>query len=327
MPEAAFPQAAPPSRAFFVPVFDDAIGALKRAWPLLFVATLVGFASQLPYQVINRVIQMWLMQSARGSPTSVIPLGAIAAVAVAVALAITFLLVHPVSLGAIAAGIDAVRGRSSRFAIMFLPFRSFRRYWLVVRLGVASSIAQSVLLALASVPLLACIVLIVIAGETSHLHGSFDGASGTTQVEDWILRGPPEWSVNRPTAWWIGVLALGGVGLAGLIAVLPLCTRLFMIPIIAVDPDREVLSFWESWRLGWGATRGRAWILFGTLFVGGMLASLSVLLCCIGLPLLGYPFLLAMVAAAYDRCLPGPREQPPPPVVIGKRPPMDSEPL
>ncbi len=300
-----------PQTPFFGPCWDDGVAAVKRAWPLLFVATIVAMAAQVPSQFIMQFAQVTLVgplsRGVGGNPDFETVASRLALPAIAVAL-LSVLLVQPATIGVMAAGIDAVRGRSARFSSVFLPFTSGRRYRTTVLLCLACMLAQLVAFAVIAVPLGAAAYLVVRAVDVD-----LDTAAYALTA--------------KPITWWMGVALLAVAGLVLAIVLVPIQARLALIPLRAVDPDRQPDGVVAAWREMWAATEGRGWAIAGTVFLAGVLATASVLLCCVGILLIGYPFMIAMIGAVYDRCLPGPRELPPPPVVIGARPPLDSEPL
>ncbi len=305
------PTSLAPREPFFGPCWDDAVGALKRAWPLLFVATIVAMAAQIPTQAIMQFAQVAFVgpmsSGARGANDLAAVAAGLALPAVAVVLLSVFL-VQPASIGVMAAGIDAVRGRSTRFSSVFIPFTCARRYWHTVALCFTCMMVGLVSALLIAAPLGAATYFVVRAVDVD-----LDTVTYSMSA--------------RPIEWWAAVALLVATGLALAIALVPIQARLAVIPLRAVDPDREPEGVLAAWREMWAATHARGWAIAGTVFLAGMVSMLTVLVCCVGIVLIGYPFMIAVIGAAYDRCLPGPREVPPPPVVIGARPPMDSEPL
>ena len=100
----------------------------------------------------------------------------------------------------------------------------------------------------------------------------------------------------------IGLLGAVGVLLAGLGALavsIWMAPRLVFMGALAANPSLPKEGLESTLRRSWSLTAGKAPAMFALLFVYGLVLALSVMLLCVGLPLLGIPLFTAVQGAMY----------------------------
>ena len=147
-------------------------------------------------------------------------------------------------------------------------FVGFRRYWVTVGTSLLGIILICVAFAVSLIPALVCILIGVGIGK---ILGVFLIVAG---------------------------ILLGLVGYVAAFAYVG--ARLRFAGAIACDPSRAPLGVTDSLKASWNGTRGKELPLAGFLFVTGLCVVASIFLLCIGLLLVGLPFLLAADGAAYS---------------------------
>ncbi len=176
----------------------------------------------------------------------------------------------PLYAGVVLAGARAVRGAGA-VSDLFVPFF---RYGAVLLATLVSHAALGLLYIIAILPGL--IVAVAIAGVRSS-----EGLSAS-------------WIDAPALALAFLLMAIGAIVVSILFT-----PRLVFMGVLAADPSRAAEPLEATLRFSWSATSGHAPAIFGLLFVYGLLYALSVLLLCVGLPLIGLPLLIVAVGAAY----------------------------
>jgi hypothetical protein len=93
------------------------------------------------------------------------------------------------------------------------------------------------------------------------------------------------------------------IGLLGALFLLLSTVRLFPALVLAIDPAINAPSAMAALRISWECTKGHTLSLAALWFVILLITSLSVLVLCVGVIFLGYPFMIAAFAAAYHQLL------------------------
>jgi hypothetical protein len=251
--------------------------SFKSAWALLLVAVLAaGFAS-VPGAVIGQIGQIAgfvLGRSGWSARETFILFISVAAFGQVVA----YLTYWPAYAGALVAAVRAQRGHRNDFRALFSGFRRFPSV-------VGASFVCAVLAAAAWFPFAYFVV------------GAFEGMlSGASQRPDLS-------QVNIP-----------GAVIAALVATVLnflVYARLGLAPLRAADPDLPKVGAVEALRYAFELTRGRTMIAIGMTILTGTVLVLSVLLCGIGVLLVGQPLALALNAGFYRALR---RESDPPPL-------------
>lgn len=306
--------ASAPANSLFQTAWGDATRAIRTSWPTLIVGVVVATVAQLIAQLpMQMALAGWLRPGGTiggedGQSWFTV------AVAVVVALGLSLALSLPVVIGALALAIDAVRGKSANFKSLLLPFSSVARYARTLGIIAVAWLLQLVVAAVIAAPFLGGVLFLATSGVwDGDVLTDFGIGAGSA--------GPPR------RALLIAAGACFIVGLLVLVLTAPLQSRLALLIVRAADPDRPLEGVMACVQEFMQGSEGKGWGLAGFLCAAGLTSLLTVMLCGVGIFLLGYPLMLAALAAAYDCCLPGPRARGPAPVVIGVRPPMDSEPL
>lgn len=112
----------------------------------------------------------------------------------------------------------------------------------------------------------------------------------------------------QPENWQIGLLVFG-VALFIPVAIFLGMAFLWSIPAL-VDRRR---GFWDAVQTSWSLTKGNPVGTFATMFVGGLITLVGVLLCCVG-GLYSVPAMMCMVGATYRTAVPG--AAPPPGMTV-----------
>jgi hypothetical protein len=174
----------------------------------------------------------------------------------------------PLFSGFVLAGARAARG-AGQISDLFL---GFQRYRSVVLAYVVSSLLIGISVVVAAMPGL---VMLGAAVGFEMSGGNFGniGISGA-----------------------FGGLLAGLGGLAVSIWILP---RLIFMGALAADPSLPREGLEATMKRSWSLTSGKAPAMFALLFVYGLLLGLSVMLLCVGLPLLGMPLFTAVQGAMY----------------------------
>jgi hypothetical protein len=90
------------------------------------------------------------------------------------------------------------------------------------------------------------------------------------------------------------------VGLVYLVGFIFVGTRLQLVGPMLVDPHLPARPIMATVKAAWGMTSEGKWLsLFVIYLVAGIMMMASILLLCIGLPLVGYPLYIAVTGAAY----------------------------
>ncbi|MBM4110838.1 MAG: DUF4339 domain-containing protein [Phycisphaerae bacterium] len=97
----------------------------------------------------------------------------------------------------------------------------------------------------------------------------------------------------------LGLLGLLFAGCGALAVSIWIMPRLVFMSALAADPSLPKESVENTLRRSWSLTAGKAPAMFALLAVYGLVAGLSVLLCCVGMPLLGFPLFAAVQGAIY----------------------------
>ena len=105
---------------------------------------------------------------------------------------------------------------------------------------------------------------------------------------------------DAPVAALLGI-ALVVVGYIAAIAItLPLSVILMMSIVLIVDPRVNAAGGMSAINHARRMTQGNLPSLSGLLLVTGLIAGLSIYLCCVGLPLFGMPLTFAIIGASYE---------------------------
>lgn len=108
------------------------------------------------------------------------------------------------------------------------------------------------------------------------------------------------------------VLFLAGLAASlSLLVVFTICMiRIFFTPVIAADPELGLNAI-AALRCSWSrVSMRRGCSLLGLLVVSGLLLMVSFVLFCVGFPLLGLPFYLAILGSAYQLLFRNDRDAP-----------------
>ena len=171
----------------------------------------------------------------------------------------------PAYAGACYAGAQAVRGELKPLDIL----EPFKRYHMALLASVLVHLLYILLLVLSMLPALACFVI-----AYRHMEGG------------------------------VPALALFGTGLVVSIAAwvyfgARYLVPFFFLPAVITDPKLGPPGLNDAVQMIWDETRDSRASLFGFLLVASILAALTILLLCIGFPLLGAPLLVAAYGSAY----------------------------
>jgi hypothetical protein len=181
-------------------------------------------------------------------------------------------LITPITYGAVLVATRMARGETSvsRVSVgnMFEPLQS--RYWPSVG-------AAAVIFVLS----LAMLVASLLCG------GLIGGAI-------WLATGMPNSGTSLDIARGIGV---GVAIITYVITLIPLMCLLLM-PVLVVDDRSGRMSIGRALTTAWNLTRGRRLSMLALVVVAGIMAALTVLLLCVGIVLVGYPYLLAIIGSA-----------------------------
>lgn len=309
--------ASAPATSLFQTAWGDTTRAIRTSWPTLFVGVVVATGAQLVAQVpVQMALASWMrVQSGGSSDAEAVQSWFAVAVAVVVAVGLSLALSIPAVIGSMALAVDAVRGKAGNFKALWLPFSSVSRYAQTIGIIAVAWLLQLLVAAAIAMPFIGGVLSLATSGVWD---GDLLDALGTSGIES---AGPPD----RALLTAAGACFI--VGVLVLVLTAPLQSRLALLIVRAADPDRPLIGVMAAVREFLQGSRGKGWGLAGFLCASGLMSLLTVLLCGVGIFLLGYPLMLAALAAAYDCCLPGPRVRQADPLVIGARPPMDSEPL
>jgi hypothetical protein len=173
----------------------------------------------------------------------------------------------PLLAGFVVAGARAVRG-AGQVSDLFI---GFQRYGSVVLAYFVSILLIGIAVVVAALPGLVMLGVAVGFGSS----GNF-GNIGITGAFGGLLVG-------------LGALAVS-------IWILP---RLIFMGALAADPSLPREGLEATMKRSWSLTSGKAPAMFALLFVYGLLLGLSVMLLCVGLPLLGMPLFTAVQGAMY----------------------------
>jgi len=173
----------------------------------------------------------------------------------------------PLLAGTIYASAQIVRGQPKIDDI----FQGFRRYRRALLTGLVFTLVSVVGMIAAYIPAALAGVLAIVLNQGSN-------------------------QVATVVAIVVGV-ALALVGII-LIWALVLVRLIFALGV-AIDPTLGDIRAIDALKLSWNKTKGLGWSLLGLLLVATILYSLSVLLLCVGIFLVGIPLFLAILGAAY----------------------------
>lgn len=120
------------------------------------------------------------------------------------------------------------------------------------------------------------------------------------------------WKQGSDSSGWSGGVYAGLllVGLGALAASIWVMPRLMFMGALAADPSLPSEGVEATLRRSWGTTAGLAPSMFGITLVAGLAAGLTIFLLCIGLPLLGVPWIAAVLGATYAMVFSGGRPGP-----------------
>lgn len=182
-----------------------------------------------------------------------------------ITIALTIALGYAVGAGAFYTAVRAVRGE----VLVSDIFTGFRRYGAVL--------GTSVLV------LLIMLVALVIPYATF-----FGGVLILANASD------------APVAALLGIVLLVVGYIAAIAITLPLSVILMMSIVLIVDPRVNAAGGMNAINHARRMTEGNLLSLSGLLLVAGLIAGLSIYVCCVGLPLFGMPLTLAIIGASYE---------------------------
>ena len=173
----------------------------------------------------------------------------------------------PLLSGFVVAGARAARG-AGQVADLFI---GFQRYWNVVLAYFVSILLIGVAIVAAVIPGLVMFGLAV----GFELNGNFG-------------------NIGFLGAFGVLLAALGALAVS--ILIMP---RLVFMGALAADPSLPKEGLEATLRRSWSLTAGKAPAMFALLLVYGIVLGLSVVLLCVGMPLLGMPLFAAVQGAMY----------------------------
>lgn len=180
------------------------------------------------------------------------------------------LIQYPVIAGAVIAAVRAQRGRMNDFGAILSGFRRFVPV-------VLTSLVVSVLSFAPMIPALLSFGPVIWTTMT---------APGTT----------PDFSK-------VNVLGAVLFGLVGLVAYIWIYARCSVAVARVADPDLPLIGPIDAIRFSFDATRGNTLNAIGMFILTSTIGFLSLLLCCIGIVLVGVPLGLALQAGFYRALL------------------------
>lgn len=254
--------------------------SFKSSWPLLLVAVLFAGAGGIPGALIGQVGQVvsGVMRATGASPEAA---GAVMVAGFVIAQLVGFLVQWPTMAGAGVAALRAQRGHANDFKSLL---SGFKRFTSVVT-------AQFLLTVLAFGVWIPVVVL---------AFGAFEGMlAGSGSMPDFSR-------INLPAAI--------GAALVSTLLNFWITARLGQAAMRAADPDEPPIGGVEALRYSFALTRGHTLTAIGMLILVSTVTVLSVLLCCIGVLLVGMPLALALQAGFYRALRREPDPLPPPPV-------------
>jgi hypothetical protein len=193
-------------------------------------------------------------------------------VSLVVSYAVQIFLITPVMYGALLIATRMARGETSvsRVSVgnMFEPLKD--RYWTSVLAG----------LMVLAITLAGVVVAFLIAGAVG----------GTT----WLALGSPRFGQKLDIVYGVGLVVL----IASYIIILVPMMCLMLVPILVTDDRSGLMPIGASLSTAWNLTRGKRLSIFAIVVVGGIIAALTILLLCVGVVLVGYPFFLALSGSA-----------------------------
>lgn len=250
----------------FAAAFSLAVNTFKSQWIILFLAGLillgVGVAVSVP-QWIAQAVGM-----ASGDP-GVFQLMAL--VGSILGFALNLLVSGHVFAGSIVAAANAARGHG-RVSDVFL---GFKRYGTVLLATVLVSLISLVVVFVAYIPVMLAFLFAISTrgpnGDTADSASAIVGFALLTTV----------------------VLTILGFALV--------IIRVSYAPAIAADPESGGIGAVDAIRMNWQRTSaGTGFSLFGLVLVVAVIMVVSLILLCVGYFLLGIPFALGAVGAAYQ---------------------------
>jgi hypothetical protein len=171
----------------------------------------------------------------------------------------------PAYAGACYAGAQAVRGELKPLDI----FEPFKRYHMALLASVLVTVFYVLLLVLSALPAAACLAI-----AYRHMEGGFPALA-------LLVTG-----VLVSITAWVYFLAR-------------YLAPFFFLPAVITDPKLGPPGLNDAVRMIWDETRESRASLFGFLIVMTLLAGLTIMLLCIGFPLIGAPLLVAAYGSAY----------------------------
>jgi uncharacterized membrane protein len=265
--------------------------SFKRSWPLLLVASLAVSVSGIPGGFVSQIGQLVgsVLQVSGGSKETAL---VVTLSAMALGWACSALVQWPVTAGAQIAAVRAQRGHRNDFGAILA---GFRRFVPVIGANIIMSVAMLVALAPGVWAFRSVLLEVVVNGT----------------------RGLPSFSNLRPVEVVVGGLVSG-------LASILLGARLMLVSMRAADPDLPRVGAIEAIRFSIERTRGNTLNAIGMLILTSTVSFLSILLCCIGVVLVGMPLAFALQAGFYRALLreADPIEPPPPEAWPGPLPPQ-----
>jgi hypothetical protein len=250
--------------------------SFKGSWALLVVAALALVAGGVPGAVLGQVAQgvAGIVRISGGPPEAV---GIIVVAGTFVAQLVGFCAQWPTMAGAGVAAVRAQRGHANDFKSLLSGFKRFG----------SVMVAQFVLV---------IVQFLVWIPAAASSFGAFKGMlTGASTVPDFAQ---------------LNIGALIACGLVATIVNIWIYARFGQAALRAADPDEPRIGGIAALRYSFALTRGHTLSAIGIAIVIGTAAVLGVLLCCVGLLLVGMPLGLSLQAGFYRALRNEPDPQP-----------------
>ena len=261
----------------FGAAFGAGLDLFKTRYGLVLGVSLVVMAvSALPGIVTTPINLMTMQNGGGGSPA--LPL--IQLLGSCFSIIWSLLVATPISIGGLWVMVRAVRGGREAEAVEFMDILApFRRIgWVIVAQLLFSAILVTAVFVVIVILLVVAMVLGLVIGLTVGNDEQVAAAIG------------------------IGAMLLG-IPLIVVLVYYPM-VRIMGMMVLVVDEGRGHPNAVDALTQAWNGTRGHGWSLVLLAILSGLLIPASLLLCGIGIFLVGIPLYSTIIAAAYALLFP-----------------------